>query len=193
MDKRYAYSRLDVKEIVEKDDNWIITGIASTPTPDRVGDVVEPLGAKFKLPMPLIWMHQSQKPVGLVKFAKPTKDGIPYTAELPKVKEAGMLKDRIDEAVQSIKYKLVAAVSIGFSAVEGKVEMLKSGGLRFLEWEWLELSLVTIPANAEATIDSIKSWHRKDLSAALGNEERSLVLRLDDPFPALRGPSQHHA
>jgi HK97 family phage major capsid protein len=175
MQKHYAYSRLDVKAVTEDEDHYVITGIASTPTPDRMGDIVEPLGAKFKLPMALLWMHLSQKPVGLVTFAKPTKDGIPYVAKLPKVKEAGTLKDRIEEAVQSIKYKLVAAVSIGFASVEGKVEMLKNGGLRFLEWEWLELSLVTIPANAEATIDSIKALHMKSLAAASGENARPSV------------------
>lgn len=41
-----------------------ITGTASTPTTDRMGDVVEPMGAKFKTPMPLLWQHESDKPVG---------------------------------------------------------------------------------------------------------------------------------
>jgi hypothetical protein len=31
-----------------------IQGMASTPTVDRVGDIVEPLGAKFTLPMSLV-------------------------------------------------------------------------------------------------------------------------------------------
>lgn len=152
-----AYALLNVKGVVEKADEWVIEGIASTPTTDRMGDVVEPLGARFKLPMPLLWQHNSEQPVGRVEFAKPTAKGIPYVAHLPKIAEAGTLKNRVDEAVQSIKYRLVAAVSIGFRGIEGAIENLKEGGLRFKEWEWLELSLVTIPANAEATITSIKS------------------------------------
>jgi hypothetical protein len=40
-----AYSILDVKEMTEGDEFVTITGIASTPTPDRMGDVVEPMGA----------------------------------------------------------------------------------------------------------------------------------------------------
>lgn len=152
-----AYALLNVKTVVEKTDEWVIEGIASTPTTDRMGDIVEPLGAKFKLPMPLLWQHNSAQPVGRVEFARPTAKGIPYTAHLPKIAEAGVLKDRVDEAVQSIKYRLVAAVSIGFRGIAGAIENLKEGGLRFKEWEWLELSLVTIPANAEATITSIKS------------------------------------
>jgi HK97 family phage prohead protease len=152
-----AYSLLNVKAVQETSTEWVIEGTASTPTPDRMGDVVDPMGAQFKTPMPLLWQHDSTQPVGRVEFAKPTSKGIPFRAHLPKVAEAGTLKDRIDEAVQSIKYRVVGAVSIGFRALAEGVERMKDGGMRFKSWEWLELSLVTIPANAEATITSIKS------------------------------------
>jgi HK97 family phage prohead protease len=162
-----AYALLNFKGITETASEWVVEGIASTPSADRMGDEVDPMGAQFKTPMPLLWQHDSQKPVGRVEFAKPTSKGIPFRAHLPKVAEAGVLKERIDEAVQSIKYRLVAAVSIGFRALKDGVEVLKTGGLKFTAWEWLELSLVTIPANAEATITSIKSLDR-DLLASSG-------------------------
>jgi HK97 family phage major capsid protein/HK97 family phage prohead protease len=181
-----AYSILDVKEVVERKDDYFIKGMASTPVVDRMSDVVEPMGAQFKTPMPLLWQHQSDKPVGLVTFAKPTKDGIPFEATIPNVKEPGTLKDRIDEAVQSIKYRLVGAVSIGFQEVADKVERLKGGGKHFLEWEWLELSLVTIPANPEATITSIKSVDDR-LRAALGAKQKG-VARLESS-PGVSGKS----
>lgn len=50
-----AYSILHVRSLQETADHVTITGIASTPTVDRQGDVVEPLGARFKTPMPLLW------------------------------------------------------------------------------------------------------------------------------------------
>lgn len=109
-----AYSRLDVKAVTEDENYYYIDGIATTPTPDRMGDVVDPMGAKFALPLPLLWQHDANKPIGSVSKAKMTKAGIPITAQIPKVKEAGTLQDRINEAVQSIKYKLVAGLSIGF-------------------------------------------------------------------------------
>jgi hypothetical protein len=40
-----AYSILTVKAVEE--DQRIIRGMATTPSPDRVGDIVEPLGVKF--------------------------------------------------------------------------------------------------------------------------------------------------
>lgn len=160
-----AYSVLQVKSIDDGADVVTIEGVASTPTPDRMGDIVDPMGAQFKTPMPLLWQHQSAAPVGQVTFAKPTKNGIPFTAQLPIVKEAGALKDRVDEAIQSMKYQLVSAVSIGFRALKDGVERIDGGGLHFKSWEWLELSLVTIPAQSEAVITAVKSIDAQHLPA----------------------------
>lgn len=148
-----AYSVLQVKAV--DDGARVIRGIATTPTPDRAGDIVDPLGVQFKNPMPLLWQHQSDKPIGTVNFEKPTASGIAFEASLPVIAEAGTLKDRVDEAWQSIKLGLVSAVSIGFRALE--YSFMENGGVRFSESEVLELSAVTIPANAEAVISTIKS------------------------------------
>jgi HK97 family phage major capsid protein/HK97 family phage prohead protease len=155
-----AYSLLDIKSV--SDEQRIITGTATTPTPDRVGDIVEPLGVKFKNPMPLLWQHRSDAPVGTVKFDKPTKDGITFQAKLPKIDEPGPLKDRVDTAWGEVKTGLVRAVSIGFRSIE--YSRMEDGGLRFIESEVLELSLVTIPAQAEATIQTIKSIDAEQLA-----------------------------
>lgn len=162
-----AYSVLNVKDITETEDVWRISGVATTPKVDRVGDIVLPEGAQFKLPIPFLWQHTSSKPVGRVVEAKQTSKSIRFVAEIPKVKEAGALRDRIEEAIQSIKYNLVAAVSIGFSPLKDGFEFMDEGGILFKLWEWLELSLVTIPANPEAMITSLKSLD-DELRAALG-------------------------
>lgn len=163
-----AYSLLTVKSV--DDDQRIIEGIATTPTPDRVGDIVEPMGAKFKLPMPLLWQHDSRSPVGHVEFAKANKDGIPFKARIFSTETVGKVKERLDEAWESVKLGLVRAVSIGFSI--DAFEILKEGGWRINEWEWLELSLVTIPANADATITAIRSIDA-ELLAASGQKQGS--------------------
>ena len=157
------YSVLHVKAVDEEKRQ--ITGVATTPTPDRVGDIVEPLGVKFKNPLPLLWQHRSSEPVGSVKFDKPTKEGITFTASIPTIEQPGKLKERIDEAWESVKHKLVRGVSIGFRAIEHS--LMEDGGIHFLKTEVLELSLVTIPAQQDATIQSIKSIDRK-LRAASG-------------------------
>lgn len=156
--KNRAYSMLNVKQVSE--DKRTISGIATTPEPDRVGDIVEPLGAEFKNPAPLLWMHDHRLPVGTVKFGKPTADGIPFEATIPRVEEPAGLKARLDEAWESVKSRLVAAVSIGFRPKEWSV-IEATGGLRFTNVEIVELSLVTVPANADATITTVKSLVQK--------------------------------
>jgi HK97 family phage major capsid protein/HK97 family phage prohead protease len=145
-----AYSLLDVKSVEE--DARIIRGIASTPTADRMDDIVDPEGAKFALPLPLLWQHDSRQPIGHVTEANVTKAGIEISAQIAKGVTA-----KIDEAWALIKSGLVRGLSIGFRSLEQE-RIEKSDGLRFKSWEWLELSAVTIPANAEASIHTIKQF-----------------------------------
>lgn len=159
-----AYSILTVKSV--DDDRRVIIGMATTPTPDRAADVVEPMGVKVASDIPLFMYHDSTKTVGRVRFQKATADGIPFEATIPKITEPGVLKDRIDEAWQMVKYKLITGVSIGFRPIEGAIEQIKNGGFRFLKSEVLELSLVPIPMNAEATISTVKSIDSKGLAAS---------------------------
>lgn len=171
-----AYSILDWKTVDE--DKRIIEGLATTPSVDRMGDIVEPSGAEFKLPLPFLWQHDSSQPIGHVTAAKVTSKGITITAQLAKVTEPGVLKDRIDEAWQTIKAGLVRGLSIGFSSIES-ARIDGTYGMRFLKWMWLELSAVTIPANADASIQTLKSIDRA-LLAATGKKAGS-VVRLNPP------------
>lgn len=171
---RRAYSSLTIKAV--NDDRRIIRGIATTPAPDRVGDIVDPLGVGFQNPLPLLWQHQHDKPIGTVKFDKPTKNGITFEAEIPIIEEAGPLRDRIEEAWQSIKIGLVRAVSIGFRALE--YAFLDEGGIRFMKTEVYELSAVTIPAQPEAVMTSIKNMDAAGLA---------LIKTFDPNAPAAAG------
>jgi HK97 family phage major capsid protein/HK97 family phage prohead protease len=155
-----AYAVLTVKAVDPI--RRTIAGMASTPEVDRSGDVVEPLGITYKNPLPLLLYHDSRKPVGTVTFQAPTSAGLAFTADLPTVDEPGTLRDRVEEAWQSIKAGLLAGVSIGFRSMEEAFNK-ETGGFRFLKTEILELSLVAIPANAGATISSIKAL---DLAAS---------------------------
>jgi HK97 family phage prohead protease len=177
-----AYAILDIKAISE--DGGLIEGIASTPTPDRMGDIVDPMGAKFALPMPLLWQHNHDEPIGQVEFAKPTPKGIPFKARLanPDDFESQTLKERLILARESIVGGLVRAVSIGFRSIEHSV--MDNGGWRFLQWEWLELSAVTIPANADAVITTIKAF---DVGRPADDREDQQI----DPEPAPSGKKVH--
>lgn len=166
------YCQFTVKAVEEE--RRIITGIATTPSTDRVGDIVEPEGATFTLPIPLLWHHDSIQPIGHVIYAKPAADGIEIRAQLLQTDSPPRLKNRLDEAWQSIKIGLVRGLSIGFSSIEHA--FMENGGIHFLKWNWYELSAVTIPANVEATITAIKQIDTGILSAS-GQKTSSVRIR----------------
>lgn len=162
-----ACTLMTVKSVDE--DKRLITGIASTPSPDRDGDILDSDGAKFGSETPFLWQHSRYEPIGNCT-AKKVKDGLQITAQLvkPTPDMPSQLAARLDEAWTSIKSGLVKGLSIGFKPI--KYAFLDSGGIHFLEWELLEVSAVTIPANAECNITTVKSFDRK-LLAASGNED----------------------
>lgn len=153
---KLAYSLLEVKSFSE--DEWKLEGIATTPTPDRVDDVVEPKGAQFTLPVPFLWQHDKRQPIGSVVEAEVTDAGIKVVIQLvkPDEVESEELKKRLQEAWDSIKTGLVRGLSIGFRGLE-VADIQGTWGYKFIKWDWYELSAVTIPANQEASITSIKT------------------------------------
>lgn len=175
VEMKWMPTTLEVKGLNEGE--RMISGIATTPSVDHVGDIVESMGAKYATPVsiPLLWMHQHSQPVGTVTQVTKTERGITFQARIAKVEEPGNLKDRVDEAWQTVRAGLVKGVSIGFTPIKDQYEMLKGGGIRFKEWNWHELSLVTVPAQSEATIQLIRSLDTQALRAATGQKQSDRV------------------
>ncbi len=173
-----VHSVVTIKAIDDEAREFV--GIASTPATDRMDDIVEPSGAEYKLPLALLWQHDRMLPVGTILTAKATKAGIEVRGSIPKVDAPQGLAARLEEAWQSLKHQLVRGLSIGFRPLE--YSFMDNGGIHFTKWEWLELSLVTIPANAEATITSIKSFDREQLAAS--GKKLPTVVRIGKPAGA---------
>ncbi|WP_295392760.1 HK97 family phage prohead protease [uncultured Thiodictyon sp.] len=159
-----AYSTLVIKSIDTT--QGIIEGIASTPAMDRMGDVVEPMGAQYNLPIPLLWQHAQDAPVGTVTHIEQRADGLYIRAQLA---PAGICED-LDNARAYILAGLCRAFSLGFRPIE--YSFLDSGGTHYTAYEVYEISVVTIPANAEATITTIKSF---DMNTAPAVEPDTLT------------------
>jgi len=170
----------------------IIEGMASSSSTDRMGDIVEPRGAKFKLPLRLLWQHDKDMPLGDVIEAKVTDAGIRIRAKIAKD-----VVPYIEEKWALIKAGLVTGLSIGFRPIEYEpIKDSKTFGMRFKEWEWLELSAVTIAANQDASIEMIKALDDRLLAVA-GEKKQSDVVRLENLSPggtgktvSLRGNAQ---
>lgn len=177
-----AFSTLEIKALDEE--SGTITGIASTPTADRMDDIVLPQGVKYQLPIPLLWQHNHGDPIGHVTEATVTEKGIEVVAKV-----ALGVTDEIDRYWKLMKAGLVRGLSIGFRGL--KVAQIEgTWGVEFQEWEWLELSAVTIPANAEANIATVKEFAAKpEKQAALVQQidppaasgKKAVVVKLNDP------------
>ncbi|VWC79427.1 phage major capsid protein [Burkholderia lata] len=153
-----AFSRFEVKNL--DDGSRVLKGIASTPTPDRVGDTVVPEGIQFKTPFPLLWQHDPSKPIGTVNKMTITAAGAEVEATIAPPGTAAY----IDEAYNLIKAGLVPGLSIGFRPLDAVCDKA-TGGFLIKSCELFELSAVTIPANADAAVQSIKA-HDKSRAGA---------------------------
>lgn len=183
-----AYSLLEIKAVEPA--RRTFSGIASTPELDRQGDMVDPAGVTFRNPLPLLFHHDAKQPIGTVILTA-TPDGILFEATIPTIDEPGPLKTRTDEAWQSIKAGIITGVSIGHRVLADGYERLKSGARKLTKTEVCELSLVTIPANATASILLVKSLATPkrtpvmkqtatDHVEALENKRAALAARLGD-------------
>ncbi|MVT28512.1 hypothetical protein GO496_07870 [Acidovorax citrulli] len=140
-----------------------------------MGDIVEPKGAQFKLPIPLIWQHDNSDPIGWVTAARVTEKGIEVEGEVAQIDDEGPLKERLTTAWQMLKAKLVRGLSVGFMPLES-ARIEGTYGMRYTKWLWFELSAVTVPANADASITTIKSLDNALLAATGRKQDR--VVRL---------------
>ena len=174
-----AYAVVNLKAVDEE--RRILEGIASTPTPDRMNDVVVPEGMEFSTPFPFLYQHNSHQPIGQVVEAKVSKSGLQVRVQIAKAGVAAF----IDEAWSLIKEGLIRGLSIGFRSLEESWDK-ELNGFRYLRTEIMELSAVTIPANAEASITSVKSASC-DALAALGPRRSVVQLEIPSTRPGASG------
>ncbi len=133
-------------------DAGVVSGLAwKFGVPDRIGDWIEPGAFKgAKMPIPMLFGHDMNDPVGVWDAAEEKADGLHLTGKL--------LVDEVERAREVsafVKSGAVRGLSLGFITREAKA---RSGGGRTIKrLELLEASLVTIPMHADAKVTSAKS------------------------------------
>jgi len=147
-----------VKAAAEDDDTLIVEGWASTTTKDRGGDIVlEEAWTKggldnyLKNPIVLAY-HNHQKPIGLVVDYSVNKKGLHVVAEINKA--AG-------EIYNLIKSGILKAFSIGFMVKDADYDQ-KSDIFVIKDLEMYELSVVSIPMNADSIFSIKKSFEKEE-------------------------------
>ncbi|WAC25741.1 HK97 family phage prohead protease [Ancylobacter sp. SL191] len=134
------------------DEAGAISGLAwKFGAPDRVGDMIEPGAFKgLKLPLPMLFGHNMNDPVGVWERAEEKADGLHVTGrllvdDLPRAREVRAL----------VKAGGVGGLSIGF--VTKKAAVRPGGGRSIKALDLYEVSLVTLPMHPGARITGAKS------------------------------------
>lgn len=150
--------RIDFKAYDDRENGGgrIVRGWATRPGEDRDGDIVLPLGARFKLPIPFLLDHKADRAIGSVDAVEVSPDGIRFVASVRDIQADNDVARACDNAWQLLQSGLRSHVSIGFRALA--YEPRETRGFIIKEWEWLELSAVTIPANPGAEITALKNY-----------------------------------
>lgn len=143
---------IELKATLAVDDAGRITAMAwPFATPDRIGDMISKGAfAKAAMPIPMLFGHDVNDPVGAWDTATEKNDGLHLAGNM-------LVNDvaRAREVRALVKSGAVRGVSIGF--VTKKSKLRKGGGRDISDLELLEASLVAIPMHPGARVTSAKS------------------------------------
>lgn len=149
MEKGWVSSDFIVKST--KKDNTVISGYASVfGVRDSHNDIIKKgaFQSAAAQKTKLLWQHDVEKPIGVVKFLKEDEYGLLIEAEINNNTIAG------SEAAALIKQQAVSGLSIGFAI---KSSDYNQEGSRVIDdIELREVSIVTFPANEHAEIRCVK-------------------------------------
>jgi HK97 family phage prohead protease len=151
----------------------------STPADDRCGDVMEPEGCvldNYRNNPIVLASHDPEHPIGTADVTV-TPQGLEALITFA----AAGISAKADEYCGLAKSGVLRAASIGFDPIEGQ-PIKATGGTRYTKWELLEMSLVSVPMNAEAlTIQrALGATNKKSADWKVG-ASRNLPVADGDP------------
>jgi HK97 family phage prohead protease len=147
----YKQIPYQVKEV--KEDERKILAVVSKEVMDSDGDLIKIDGMSFdryiKIGAPLMWSHKhSDPPIGKATMLEKVGDEIIAEFEYAKPEEYGFA----DTIYKLTKGGYINSYSIGFKPDWASVKDIDKGRYLIGKSELLEISAVSIPANAEANV-----------------------------------------
>jgi len=156
----------EVKNLSDGEQSITIEGFANTTTVDRVGDIIlEEAWTKggltnyLKNPIILAY-HNQERPIGKMIEHGVSSEGLRITAEI--LSSAGEIFSLIKEGV-------LKTFSIGFRTREADYDV-ETDIFVIKDLELLEVSVVSIPANADSTFSVRKSFETDEEYASFKSE-----------------------
>jgi HK97 family phage prohead protease len=127
----------------------VFENIVTTPKKDRDNDILRTAGAVIDPNMPLLWQHVQMQPIGkMLKVVKHSKDELivltaildvnPLSEDAAKMVEAEVL--RISHGFRPLQYEFIPEKNN------------EPSGFDITQFEVMEESLVSVPANTDAVI-----------------------------------------
>lgn len=120
--------------------------IMSTPTVDRMGDTIDPLGwdlSNFNKNPIALFNHCYDMPIG--KWANVRVENNQLIGDLELAAEG--TSELVDTVRSLVEQRILSAVSVGFGAIDYE---FGDQGIEFKKQELMECSLVSVPANPQA-------------------------------------------
>lgn len=134
----------------------IIEGVASSDARNSHGESKSPQGARYSLPIPLLWGHDWDLPIGLVMSAETSGRMLKFSATIA---NSGL--NQVNDIWQHIKSGRALAVSVAATANSaGKLWRHGNVEKHFANWNWEELSVLPLGANPDAVIECVKEVTR---------------------------------
>jgi HK97 family phage prohead protease len=161
---------LEIKKLTEK---GTFEGLASTyGNVDQTGDVVMQGAFTTTLQQggierPLLWQHRD--PIGVVKLTD-SSAGLVAEGQLSLGIQLGK------DAYTLLRDGVVKGLSIGFQTVK---EQFVGEVRQLLSLKLFEVSLVTFPANLEATVATVKSAQHHQIQLALKSFRTDILRALN--------------
>lgn len=162
-----ASMKLKKVEDGEEQGNLKVTGMASTNTQDRHGDIIAAgawtngLEAYKRNPI-LLFNHKYDCVIGKVTSVKPTDMGLEVDAEID--------RELAPDVARMVEKGYVNTFSVGLMAKD--VEYVREmDGFVIKEVDLFELSVVSVPANSDAVFSVSKQLDSKTLSQLKKGEE----------------------
>lgn len=175
MDLHHKTVSFQLGEVKASEGAWTFSGYAATfgGEPDSYGDVIVKGAFASSLkanPTPmLLWQHDTDEPIGAVASLEETDKGLLGSFELVDT-------TRGTDAYKLLKRGALRTMSIGYLTKDAEYN---ADGVRLLkEIELLEISLVSIPANANAVVTAVKADVPFDV--LLARSTNHLTLAVDE-------------
>ena len=140
----------------------------SSEVVDREGDILIAKGCDFtnfaKNPQFLAFHNYREYPLGIPKNWGIDGDAVYCDVYFPKLEELATDAEQASEKAKLVDFTyhcyktgMLNAVSVGFIVKDAEPNK-ETGGSIILEWELLEFSAVSVPANQDALAQAVKSF-----------------------------------